>query len=135
MPSGWLEQLILAFRERVKTLVDMAEAAIPYLQADVRIDQAAAEKFLTPAVVPILEKFAAALEGLPDFSRHSVENVFQRLVAETGLKMGQLAQPVRVALTGSTASPGIHEVIALLGRDRTITRLHAAIQRSKSPRP
>jgi glutamyl-tRNA synthetase len=54
---------------------------------------------------------------------------FERVLARFNLKLGQLAQPVRVALTGGTVSPGIYEVIAVLGRPRTISRLRFALPR------
>jgi glutamyl-tRNA synthetase len=53
--------------------------------------------------------------------------VFKAVMEETGLKLGKIAQPVRVALTGTTVSPGIFEVIAVLGREKVIARLEAAI--------
>ena len=57
-----------------------------------------------------------------------MQAVFERVLARFDMKLGQLAQPVRVALTGGTVSPGIYEVIAVLGRARTVARLHAAIE-------
>ena len=54
------------------------------------------------------------------------------MLARFGLKLGQLAQPVRVALTGGTVSPGIYEVIAVLGKERTVARLRAALERVQS---
>ena len=57
---------------------------------------------------------------------------FERVLGRFSLKLGQLAQPVRVALTGGTVSPGIYEVIAVLGRERTVVRLRAAIEVAKT---
>ena len=54
---------------------------------------------------------------------------FKKLVEEEGMKMGQLAQPVRVALTGRTASPGLFDVMEVLGRERTLLRLRKGIER------
>jgi glutamyl-tRNA synthetase len=62
-----------------------------------------------------------------DFSEAKIQAAFEKVLTRFGLKLGQLAQPVRVALTGGTVSPGIYEVIAVLGRDRTVTRLQKAI--------
>jgi glutamyl-tRNA synthetase len=55
-----------------------------------------------------------------------LEKVFNELVAEKGIKLGKLAQPVRVALTGGTVSPGIFEVIEVMGKEKTIKRIEAA---------
>jgi glutamyl-tRNA synthetase len=70
------------------------------------------------------------LENFPTFSKKQWEEVFKQLVEEEGIKMGQLAQPVRVALTGRTASPGLFEVMEVLGRDRTLLRLRQGKERA-----
>ena len=56
-------------------------------------------------------------------------SILASVLEELGLSMSKLAQPVRVALTGATVSPGIHEVIAVLGKERTIQRLRSVLQR------
>ena len=61
------------------------------------------------------------------FTHAEIEKVFNALVAEKGLKLGKIAQPVRVALTGGTVSPGIYEVIEVMGKERTIKRIEAAV--------
>ncbi len=66
------------------------------------------------------------LSDLDDFSEIRIEQAFSAVLQQTGLSMSKLAQPVRVALTGSTVSPGIHEVISVLGKERTLKRLQAA---------
>ena len=105
----------------------------PYLGEAVAFDEEAAKKFLTPAHAPMLTKLTERFEALPSFSKHEWEDTFKKLVEEEGIKMGQLAQPVRVALTGRTASPGLFEVMDMLGRERTLFRLRKAIeQASKS---
>ena len=135
MPAGWMERLVLALRERSQTLVEMAQAALPYLQQDMPIEEEAAEKFLTPAIAPILGHLAERLAALPEFTKPGQEAAFKEVMETAGLKMGQLAQPVRVALTGRTASPGIFEVIDLLGRERTLARLRKGVERAKAARP
>lgn len=122
----WLERLVLALRERSRTLVEMAQAAAPYVQETVELEEAAAQKFLTPDQVPVLTQLMDRLAAA-DFSHTALETAFKALVEEFGLKMGQLAQPVRVALTGRAASPGIFEVMELLGRERTLRRLKAGV--------
>jgi glutamyl-tRNA synthetase len=63
-----------------------------------------------------------------EVSETSVQAVFESVLGRFNLKLGQLAQPVRVALTGGTVSPGIYEVVAVLGKRRTVERLRAAIR-------
>jgi len=62
-----------------------------------------------------------------EFSEAAINQLFQDLGAETGLKMVNLAQPVRLALTGRTASPGLYEIINILGKPETLQRIKAAI--------
>ena len=125
--SAWLEKLVLALRERSQTLVEMADKAALFFQESVMMDQEAAEKFLTMAIQPVFAKLIGVLEGLSSFEHDVLEQGFKSVLAETGLSMSKLAQPVRVALTGGTVSPGIFDVMALLGRDRTLARLKKAI--------
>ncbi|MGE3978558.1 MAG: glutamate--tRNA ligase [Nitrospira sp.] len=124
----WLAQLVVLVKERAKTLVDMVEWVRPYFGQTVTFDEEAAKKLLTPALAPVLSKLLARFEAFPSFSKSEWENSFKQLVEEEGMKMGQLAQPVRVALTGRTASPGLFEVMEVLGRDRTLFRLRKGVE-------
>jgi glutamyl-tRNA synthetase len=73
---------------------------------------------------------AAELDAVAgEFTEASVQAVFESVLARFNLKLGQLAQPVRVALTGGTVSPGIYEVIGVLGKRRTVDRMNAALRR------
>ena len=126
----WLAQLVVLVKERAKTLVEMVEWVRPYFGQTVTFDEEAAKKFLTSAIGPALSKLIARFEPFPSFSRPEWENSFKQLVQEEGMKMGQLAQPVRVALTGRTASPGLFEVMEVLGRDRTLFRLRNGLERA-----
>ncbi len=128
----WLAKLVVMVRERTKTLVDMVAWVTPYFGRDVTMEEEAARKFLTPAIVPALAKLAARFEAEPAFHKEQWETIFKQVVEEQGMKMGQLAQPVRVALTGRTASPGLFDVMDVLGRDRALSRLNKGIERAKT---
>ena len=128
--TDWLAQLVVLVKERAKTLVEMVDWVRPYLGQTVACDEEAAKRFLTPALEPALSKLLARFEALPVFSKQQWEEAFKQVVEEEGMKMGQLAQPVRVALTGRTASPGLFEVMEVLGRDRTLFRLRQGIERA-----
>jgi len=128
--EDWLAQLVVLVKERAKTLTEMVEWVRPYFGQSVTFEDDAVKNFLTPLVVPLLAKLLARFEVLPTFSKQQWEGVFKKLVEEEGIKMGQLAQPVRVALTGRTASPGLFEVMEILGRERTLLRLRNGIQRA-----
>jgi glutamyl-tRNA synthetase len=127
--DAWLEKMIATLRERAKTLVELVEFASFYLNDEITIDPKAAAKFLKPEIAEPLNAVAGELEALgADFGEASVQAAFERVLARFNLKLGQLAQPVRVALTGGTVSPGIYEVIAVLGRPRTVARLRTALK-------
>jgi glutamyl-tRNA synthetase len=125
----WLEKAASTLRERAKTLVELADFASFYLNDDIALDPKAAAKFLKPEIaepLKLLTKELQALDG--DFSEAAIQKAFERVLASFNIKLGQLAQPVRVALTGGSVSPGIYEVIAVLGRDRTVMRLERVIE-------
>ncbi len=125
---GGVEALIPPLRERSETLLDLVDGAAPFLVETVTIDEAAAAKYLKAAIVPALKEFADLVEAEQDFSKETLETVLQDLIERQGLKMGKIAQPLRVALTGRTVSPGIYEVMALLGKDRTLQRIRTGVE-------
>ena len=126
----WLAQLVVLVKERAKTLVEMVEWVRPYFGQAVTFDEEAAKKFLTPAIAPVLGKLLARFGAFPVFAKQPWEEAFKQLVEAEEMKMGQLAQPVRVALTGRTASPGLFEVMEVLGRDRVLFRLRQGLDRA-----
>lgn len=128
--DAWLAKMLATLRERAKTLVELVDFAKFYLSDEIATDPKAAAKFLKPEVKEQLGVLASELDSLDgDFSENAVQSAFERVLGRYGMKLGQLAQPVRVALTGGTVSPGIYEVIAVLGRERTVSRLRDAIAR------
>ena len=126
--SGLLQKIIETLHARSKTLVEMAESALFYFADDVSYEEKAAKKFLKPAAVEALRLLIDQFEKLEDFSEANLETAFKTVMDQTGLKLGKIAQPVRVALTGKTASPGIFEVTAILGKDKVVSRLKKAIR-------
>jgi len=127
--SPYLISAVEGLRTRSKTLVEMDEGAAFYYKDDkgIEYDPKAARKFLGPDVLPIFEDLIGRLERAPDFEESTLEGVFGGVVQDQGLKLSQVAQPVRVALTGTTVSPGIYEVMHVLGRDRVLARLGRAV--------
>lgn len=124
----WLEKMIATLRERAKTLVELVDAAHYYLSDDISFDDKAAKKFLTKDIDASLRSLMGKLADLGEFNEAAIEAAFTATLNEHGLQMGNLAQPVRVALTGGAVSPGIHDVIAVLGKERTLRRLGKALE-------
>ena len=127
--DDYLAGVIGTLHTRSKTLVEMAEGAHFYYRDDVRpYDEKAAKKFLKPETARVLSLLAEALDALEDLAEKTQEGAFKRVMDETGLGFGKIAQPVRVALTGTPVSPGIFEVIEVLGKARVLARLRAAVE-------
>ena len=126
--GDFVNRVIETLQPRSKTLADMADAAMFYFLDDIIYDEKAARKFLKPAALESLRLLADKLGSSSDYTEKSLEKVFLAVMDQTGLKLGKIAQPVRVALTGKTASPGIFEIIAILGAERVIPRLERAIR-------
>jgi glutamyl-tRNA synthetase len=124
----WLERVIATLQERAKTLTELVDAAYYYLSDEIHLDEKAARKFLTPDALAPMQSLIRKLSTLTEFDETSVEQAFTSTLNEHGIQMGQLAQPVRVALTGGTVSPGIHDVITVLGKERTVQRLEKALE-------
>ena len=126
--QAYLARVVPTLSARCKTLVEMAAAARFYFLDPRPYEDKAAGKFLTPAAAPTLKEIAARLASLPDVSEEALNQLFTDLAQSTGQKMVNLAQPVRVALTGKTASPGLYEIIHILGREETLRRINHGIE-------
>jgi glutamyl-tRNA synthetase len=126
--KGFLEKVVSTLTVRSKTLEDMAEQAQFYFQDQITYDEKAAKKFLKPASNQPLNLLVQELEALSSFDEEKLENAFKAVMEASGLKLGKIAQPVRVALTGKTASPGIFEIISVLGKEKVIDRLKKGIR-------
>jgi len=129
-PSAGLEAVADLLRERSKTLAEMAQRAHFFAVADeaLRYEADAVRKHWKAAVVPAVKDLTAELSRAGAWDVAAIEAAFEAVRARyEGLALGKLAQPVRVAVTGSAASPGIFETLALLGRERSVARLTRAL--------
>jgi glutamyl-tRNA synthetase len=122
-----LNKVINSLKERSKTLVEIADQAEFYFKGEIEYEREAAEKFLKPDVVDILGEVIDGLTGVRAMSEAEVESLFRGIAQRRGIKLVKVAQPTRVALTGRTVSPGLFEVIDILGKGQTIKRLQKAI--------
>jgi glutamyl-tRNA synthetase len=124
---AYIARVIEALGERLKVAKQITELAGFFFGDEIDYDQDAAEKFLRRHYVgPAFKILGERLRNLDSFEEPSIESTMKGLVSEMGLKTGDLFQPVRVALTGSRHSPGIYDVMMVLGRDRVLERLERA---------
>jgi len=116
-------RVILAQRERVKTLREMADRSRYFFEETVTFDQAAVSKHLVPEARELLSALRERLKGLSEWRSEALHQCVHDFATERGIGLGKIAQPLRVALTGSTVSPPIDATLELLGRDRVFERL------------
>jgi glutamyl-tRNA synthetase len=119
--AGMLDTL----RERAKTLVELVEVGRFYFERPRQYEAKAAAELFTGAGPARLARLVTALEAVPEWTAPALEGVFRVLTEALGLKLVDLAQLTRLAVTGRTASPPIFDVLALLGREETLARLRA----------
>ncbi len=124
--EDYLLSAIETVKTRAKTLVEMAEMMHFYLVEDVEYEEKSAKKFLVPEIAPVLREVIESLKTLP-LEEKILEDYFRSLAERTGIKLKNIAQAVRVALTGKSVSPGLFEIIKVLGRDQVIKRLIKAL--------
>lgn len=122
-----LESLIIAQRERVKTLKEMAELSAYFYSDELIYDEKAVAKHLKPEIIPVLTELHNQFSSLSAWSEESIHGVIDSVASSVELKMGKLAQPLRVAVTGNTISPGISTTLSLIGQERVLKRLKAKI--------
>ena len=109
-------------------MLELAASLRYYIVEDVEYDEKLKAKFLKEENRDMLVELKDGLTALSDFSDETVEGLFKEIVEKHDVKLGKLAQPVRVALTGTKQSPGIYDVISVLGREKTVKRIERAVE-------
>jgi len=128
--TGDLETLagiVVAQRERSKTLAEMARISVFFFHDFDGYDEKAAKKMLTVEAVPLIRRARDALAKLESWSTQSVHDCLNGLATELGLNLGKVAQPLRVAVAGGSVSPPIDQTLALAGRERVLARIDRAL--------
>ena len=122
--AAWFRKLARLYHPRVKTLVEFKEELAIFVSDEVNYREEAKEKFLKKeGVLDILKLARECLERIEDFSPEKIEAEMRALMKDMNIKGGDLIHPLRVAVTGKSVSAGIFEVLALLGKEKTIKRL------------
>lgn len=120
-----LTQVVIAQRERAKTLEEMALRS-RFLFEDISISEDM-RSYFTDAIKPALELFLKKSEALTEWNKDSIHGILTAVVSEAGLKLGKLAQPIRVAVTGGTMSPPLDVTLELLGKEKSLKRIQHAL--------
>jgi len=125
---GYLAEVVKCQQEKRKTLVEMAELSTYFFEREIVMDEKAGKKYLTPENLPLLEDLMSRFAALDDFSVEKIQAIFEQVMAEKETGLGKIAQPVRVALTGGTVSPGIFELVSILGKESVLKRMKKAVE-------
>jgi glutamyl-tRNA synthetase len=124
--TAFIQKIIADLRPRVKTLAEMGNMAGFYFADQVQYDEQAVKKFLTADVAGYLKEMAEAVPSVQNFSKEGIEEFLMAFTQERNIKLKVIVQPLRVALTGKTVSPGIDEVMVTLGKERVAKRIKDA---------
>ncbi|MBK5101089.1 MAG: glutamate--tRNA ligase [Desulfobacteraceae bacterium] len=127
-----VKKAVGTLKARSKTLVDMAEGACFYFEKKITYEKKSDEKFFTPDVLELLQGLLQRLLEMTRFTHEDLENTFVAFLDEHKIKLKKVAQPIRVALTGKAVSPGIFEVMEVLGKDEVLERIGEALSHIKS---
>jgi glutamyl-tRNA synthetase len=126
-----LDLLILVelLKPRSRTLEDLVKQAVPYFLSEVEYEEKAVKKIWIKDLEQVIERIEKVREALEDcpWAEEALERRLRGLAEEMGIGAGKVFQPLRLALTGSSASPGIFDVLLLLGRGRSLTRIDRAL--------
>jgi glutamyl-tRNA synthetase len=128
-----LDRAIPLIRERAQTFVEAADALDYFFRDPPAMDEKAVKKFLNPAAAERLQKLRDIIAEIPSFTAREMEAAVTAWLSGAGLQLKDVAQAARVALTGRSASPGLFEVMEVLGRERSTARLSRGIELSRAP--
>ena len=122
---------LFTIRDRARTFVEAADMLDYFFRAEPVLDEKAVEKYLVKEAAPRLRGFREALASA-EWTEADLEAKAHAYLEKEGLQMKDVAQPARVALTGRTASPGLYQVLVVLGREASLARLDKAIATSEA---
>jgi glutamyl-tRNA synthetase len=125
--EDYAKRALASCQEKVKTLVELATMADFYFRDEVTVDEKTAKKCFKEGYREILREALSLFQGLEPFDHDAVEKALNEFSEKKEIKFGKIAQPLRAALTGTMVSPGIYDVVAILGKDRVIQRIQRAL--------
>ena len=124
----YFAKLVDTVRVRVKTLQEIADASDYFFKDVESYDEKGVAKHFKPEVVALLEECIAAVEADDVYSLETTEAAYNKIAADNNLALGKVIHPTRLALTGRTVSPGMFDVMVLLGKEKTLARLRKAVE-------
>lgn len=127
--SDYYKKVIALVRERSRTLVELAEGASYFYSDQFTYEEKGVKKqFLKEKTAEYLRRAAEGLRSIESFNHDSIESLYRAISEELGVSAGKLIHPTRLAITGCTVGPGVFEIMALLGREKTVERMEKAAE-------
>ena len=123
----WLFDIVKLFQERIRTTYDFVDLADFFFKDEIEYDPEAVKKLFVPEAKNILQGAASRFSDLGQFDIHTTETTVRAMAEELGIKPAKIIHPIRLATTGKTAGAGLFETIALLGKEKTISRINTAL--------
>jgi len=124
-----LKEAVRQQQERLKRLDEIVPLTKFVFAATVEIDEKAVAKHLrVDGGKAVLEELRAGLAVMESFQKEAVEHLLKTVAEKRGVKLGKVAQPLRVAITGSDQSPPMHETLSILGKERVMARIDAMLK-------
>jgi glutamyl-tRNA synthetase len=134
-PEESLLKVAEIFKPRAKTLVELNQQSRFFFVDAVEYEPEAVQKFFTPDVKNLFYDLIRKLKEAPAWKEKEIEDVFRNIIQAKGIKMGKIAQAVRVALTGKSISPGLFEIMGILGKEKTLVRIESALSKIPAAPP
>lgn len=131
LDQDFMAAAVNTLKARSKTLEELADGAVFYFQDKIEYEEKADHKFLKPDILELLEDLVLRFENMAAFDHEALEKTFISFLEDKNIKLGKVAQPLRIALTGKTVSPGIFEIMEVLGKDKVINRVMQAVEHIK----
>ena len=123
-----LSDLVSVQKDRIETVKDLAEHSAFFYEDFKKYDEKMAEKYLQPVLLKPFKVLYEEFDNNTSWDNENIKSILNKLAEEFDIKIGKLAQPLRVAITGKNVSPGIYDTVRLLGREKTLKRLNNAIK-------
>ena len=123
-----LSDLVSVQKDRIETVQDLAEQSTFFYEDFKKYDEKMAEKYLQPVLLKPFKVLYEEFDNNTSWDNENIKSILNKLAEEFDIKIGKLAQPLRVAITGKNVSPGIYDTVRLLGREKTLKRLNNAIK-------
>ncbi|MCX7794591.1 MAG: glutamate--tRNA ligase [Thermodesulfovibrionales bacterium] len=123
----WISRAIATLKERSRTLVELTSSLRYYILEDIEIEEDAKKKFINEKTIEYLKKAKELLGNVEPFTSKNLEEAFKKFTIELGVKLSDVAQPLRVAITGKTVSPPIFDVLEVMGKEKVLRRLEKAL--------